>query len=215
MQKAFIFDVDGVLANTEPFWEEVKDEVFHKFLDKNVITAMGSTVGINMEGMYDLAVKYGAVLDKKEFFDSFYEKADWVYENATLTPGLEELGNTLSKYNYAIALVSASPKDWIDKIACRLPFQEQIRHIISLEDRADLPHKPAPDGYLEAMKELGAIPEATVILEDSNTGIESAKSSGAYVIGLKQNLVPGYDQRGADIYAQDLQEVVSILKNRN
>ena len=211
MQKAFIFDVDGVLANTEPFWEKVKEEVFNKFLEPNVIEAMGSTIGINMDGIHDLATEHGATLDKEAFFDAFYNKADWVYESATLTPGLDELGKALIKLNFGIAVVSASPREWIDKVLHRLPFLEQVGHIISLEDRDDLAHKPAPDGYLEAIKELNSTPAHTIILEDSNAGIASAKAAGAYTIGLKQNLIEGYTQQGADAYANDLGEVIDIV----
>ena len=214
MQKAFIFDVDGVLANTEPFWELAKKDIFKTFFDKHVIDCMGSTVGINMDGMYELAAKHGAKIVKKDFFDAFYEKADWVYGNAPLTPGLKELGEKLSELNYSIAVVSASPKDWIDRIIQRLPFKDEIGHVISLEDRADLAHKPAPDGYAEAIKELNSTPESTTILEDSNAGIASAKATGAYTIGLKQNLVEEYEQTGADVYAKDLTEVIEIVGNR-
>lgn len=61
------------------------------------------------------------------------------------------------------------------------------------------------------MKALEASPESTVILEDSNSGIKSAKASGAYTIGLKQNLVNGYIQEGADAYAETMADVIDIV----
>lgn len=214
MKRAFIFDMDGVLANTEPFWEVAKKDIFSHFLEEEVISRMGSTVGIDMQGMYDLAVGHGAMLDKEKFFQAFYAKAGWVYENATLTPGLNELGELLIKLGYSIGVVSASPREWIGGVIDRLSFKEKIEYIISLQDREDLPHKPAPDGYQEAMRQMDSVPEATTILEDSNAGIASAKSSGAFTIGLTQNLVPGYEQKGADVYADSIEEVVKLVENR-
>lgn len=206
--------MDGVLANTEPFWEAAKKEIFSHFLEEEVISRMGSTVGIDMQGMYDLAVGHGAMLDKEKFFRAFYAKAGWVYKNATLTPGLNELGEVLIKLEYSVGVVSASPREWIGGVIDRLSFKEKIEHVISLQDREDLPHKPAPDGYLEAMRQMGSAPEATIILEDSNAGIASAKSAGAFTIGLTENLVPGYMQKGADMYANSIEEVIELLKNR-
>ncbi|HSW88764.1 MAG TPA: HAD family hydrolase, partial [Candidatus Saccharimonadales bacterium] len=84
----------------------------------------------------------------------------------------------------------------------------------SLDKRSDLPHKPAPDGYLEAIRMLGSTPQSTIILEDSNAGIASAKAAGAFVIGLRENLVEGQSQNGADIYADNINEVISIIKNK-
>lgn len=95
----------------------------------------------------------------------------------------------------------------------RLKFQDSIELIISLYDRPDLENKPHPAGYLEAMRAMEAAPNDTYILEDSNAGIESAKSSGGYTIGLKQNLVAGYRQEGADIYADTMDDVISIVKD--
>lgn len=214
MKRAFIFDVDGVLANTEPSWESAKKEIFFQFLNEEIVSLMGSTVGIDMQGMYDLAVQHGAMLDKEKFFQSFYTKADWVYKDANLTPGLDELGETLNKLGYSIGVVSASPREWIGGVIGRLSFKEKIEHVISLQDREDLLHKPVPDGYLEAMRQMGSGPEATIILEDSNAGIASAKSAGAFTIGLTENLVPGYIQKGADVYVDSVQEVIEILENR-
>ena len=83
--------------------------------------------------------------------------------------------------------------------------------MISLEERKDLAHKPSPAGYLEAIKTLGVTPESSIILKDSNAGIASAKASEAYTIGLKQNLVKGYNQEGADIYADTVEDVIKIV----
>ncbi len=206
--------MDGVLANTEPYWEAAKAEVFNEFLNPLVVQKMGPTMGLNMDSIYNLAVECGASLDKEALISAFYAKAHWVYENAALTPNVEELGRALQRMNYAIAIVSASPTDWMSTIVGRLPFRESIRHLISLEDRKDLAHKPAPDGYLEAMRELGSGPETTIILEDSNTGIASAKASGAYTIGLRENLIEGYVQEGADTYVENMGDVLQILENR-
>ncbi len=93
----------------------------------------------------------------------------------------------------------------------RLKFKDDLSIIISLDEREDLDHKPSPDGYLEAIKVLDTTPSSTIVLEDSNPGIAAAKAAGAYVVGLKLNLLPGYIQTGADMYVDKIDEIARIL----
>lgn len=215
MNKAFIFDLDGVLIDNEPIWNTAKQQIYHDLFGEEVITKMGSTVGINMDGIYNLALKNGSKVPKKVFLNAFFEKAHNIYSTAPLTSGIEALVDTLHKNNFKIGIVSASPREWIDLVTKRIKNSDKISLIVSLYDRKDLPHKPAPDGYLEAMRLLDAEPKSTLVLEDSNTGIKSAKSAGAYTIGLKENLVKGYDQKGADWYANNLAEVEKKVKKND
>jgi len=53
--------------------------------------------------------------------------------------------------------------------------------------------------------------QKTIILEDSNPGIASAKAAGAFTIGLRQNLIDGYQQVGADAYANTIDEVIALV----
>lgn len=210
--KAFIFDFDGVLINNEPLWEIAKTELYQKLFGKEIFLCMGSTLGVNQEDIFKRAVKCGATVEKDVFIREFQKYAPEIYRNAPLVPGIDSIGKTLTDLGYEIAIVSASPMEWINIALDRTDFKKYVRHIISLYDRDDLPHKPAPDGYLEAMKILGASPKETFILEDSNAGIESAKASGAYAIGFKQNLIDGYVLSNADAYADNLEEVIALLK---
>lgn len=126
------------------------------------------------------------------------------------------LVKSLLNLDYHIGIVSGSPLSWITTVTKRLSFEDDIELVISLYDRHDLGNKPEPDGYVEAMHALRSTPATTIILEDSNSGIAAAKSSGAYTIGLKQNLVDGYIQNGADDYAETMIDVIELVRqNRN
>ena len=95
----------------------------------------------------------------------------------------------------------------------RLTYKDKFSYVLSTNQRDDLKAKPAPDGYLDAIKNLDSDPEHSIILEDSNRGIQSAKASGAFVIGFKENLVPEYKQEGADACAENMSEVVKIVES--
>ncbi len=213
MNRAFIFDVDGVLVNNESMWEEAKKEIYVKNFGQEIFEKLGSTLGLDMEAIYKKAVAHGSNVSKDKLFETFFKYAIDIYQNAPLTPGIQELGNTLIKLGYKLGIVFASPKKWVDVVVNRLEFKEHLDVIISLHERSDLLHKPAPDGYIDSINKLGGTPKSTIILEDSNAGIASAKAAGAYTIGLQQNLVQGYKQQGADIYVKNIEEVIQIAKD--
>lgn len=212
MNKAFIFDLDGVLIDDERIWEEEKAKLYLKVFGQEVANRLSSTLGLNMEAIHERAVGCGSQIDKKTFIDAFYAIAPEIYRTAPLTKGLDTLAAFLKSQNYRIGVVSASPLSWITTVTKRLSFENDIALIISLHERQDLSHKPAPDGYLEAMQSLEASPESTIVLEDSNAGIASAKASGAFTIGLQQNLADRYSQTGADAYAATANDVIGLTK---
>lgn len=212
MKKLFIFDLDGVLIDDEAIWERKKQQLYDRLFGDEVHQKMGSTIGINIDGIYDKATAAGTSVSKDEFVAAFYEAAGDVYSTAPIPDGTAELAGALMGMDYCLAIVSASPLSWITTVTKRLPFEDDIELIISLHERDDLSHKPDPDGYLEAMRALQASPQTTVILEDSNSGIQSAKASGAFAIGLKQNLIDGYVQSGADAYADIMNDVIALVE---
>jgi HAD superfamily hydrolase (TIGR01509 family) len=215
MNKAFIFDLDGVLIDDEKVWNNKKQELYLRLFGKEVTEKMGSTLGINMDGIYDKAVAAGTHIAKGHFLDEFFKLAADIYNTAPIPDGIKELTDTLINLNYHIGIVSASPLSWITTVTKRLTFEDQIEFIISLHEDNALKHKPEPDGYLEAMWALGASPKNTIVLEDSNLGIKSARAAGAYTIGLKQNLVDDYKQVGADAYAETIIDVIDLVKEKS
>lgn len=212
MNKAFIFDLDGVLINDEAIWEEKKQKLYIETFGHEVTIKLGSTLGVNMDGIYEKALVAGAKVERQTFIDGFHDIANDIYQTAPITDGLDDLIGVLKELEYRIGIVSASPLAWITTVTKRLSFENEIELIISLHERPDLAHKPAPDGYIEAMEVLQTTPATTIILEDSNSGIKSAKLSGALTIGLRQNLVDGYKQTGADAYADTIEEVGTLVR---
>lgn len=211
VNKAILFDFDGVIIDSESLWEKIEARMHQKVFEPDVYRQLGSTIGLSIDSIHDKAVACGSKVEKEVLVGEFYDRAPEVYTKAPLTPGIDTVGKTLNDLGYTIGIVSASPRTWIDIALDRTAFKNHVEKIISLYDRTDLPHKPAPDGYLEAMRFFKATPANTVILEDSNTGIRSAKASGAHTIRFTQNLVQGYVQVDADSTAHSLDDVVVIL----
>jgi HAD superfamily hydrolase (TIGR01509 family) len=206
-----MFDLDGVLINNEAKWEKIKKEIFTEIYGKDIYLKLGSTLGIGIGPIHKKAIRLGAKAPFKNLENAWHKYALKIYKETSITDGIEKLGKALVENDYGIAIVSASPKSWVNLVINRLSFRKNIAAVISLHDRPDLKHKPEPDGYLEAIKFLKSHPSKAFVLEDSNVGIQAGKNAGARVIGLRQNLIKGYVQKGADIYVNKVEEIIKII----
>jgi len=214
MNKAFIFDMDGVIVNSEQIWKLFENDFLDRILGKEIAKNIGDTVGTNVEFIYEKACALGLQMSKRVFREFYDTTAYKVYARATITPDLDKLVAFLLDHHFKLGLVSASPQNWIDQVLPRLSFTKDIECILSLDARPDLSPKPSPDGYLETMKCLGSDPAHTIILEDSNAGIESGLNSKAYTIAFTYNLIEGYTQIKADAVADTIDEVIKIVHKR-
>lgn len=179
---------------------------------KDIAEKVGDIIGITLTMTYNRAVQHGYTMKKTQFVRLYDQKAEEIYAKAAITPGVDTLATKLLELGFRLALVSSSGRNWINFVLPRISFSDKLDSIISLNDQTDLQSKPSPSGYLEAIKQLDAVPSTTIILEDSNKGIQAAKASGAYVIGFRQNLVPEYKQEGADVYADTMEDVIRIVE---
>ncbi|OGG50335.1 hypothetical protein A3C18_00220 [Candidatus Kaiserbacteria bacterium RIFCSPHIGHO2_02_FULL_54_11b] len=215
MNKAFIFDMDGVLIDSEPVWEKYEREYLPQFFGKEVAEKMGNLVGLGVNDLMDRALALGAVFDRKEYLEKADKIAKLVYAQSAITVGVEHLADQLTETGFKLGLVSQSPHNWIDQVVPRLPFNKRLNVIVSLHDHPELKRKPEPDGFIEALRLLNTKPEHSIILEDSNLGIQAAKAAHIYTIGFRGNLVKGYEQTGADAYADTMDEVIRLIEARS
>ena len=211
-EKAFIFDMDGVLIDTERTWMAYGNDFLVNLFGKEIADEIGDTIGMTVNTVYEKAISYGASTNYDEYLKIYDKEAAFIYSKATITGGVEQLVEKLVFLKFKLGLVSSSRRNWIDRVLPRLSFRDRLEQIISLNDRSDLKPKPNPDGYLEALKNLRANPKYSIVLEDSNSGIQAAKAAGAYVIAFRGNLVEGYEQKGADAYAGTMDDVSRLVE---
>ena len=212
MNKAFIFDMDGVIIDSEAVWSKREKEFLINLLGQEIYEKikdhlMGSTTNV----IYDLIKQYGGTISKKDFLKEYDRQAMHVYSLSTPTNDINKLLQKLTDLGFRIGLVSASHRLWIDEVLKKIRNGNLFDYTLSLTERSDLRPKPAPDGYLEAIKILGSTPEKTIILEDSNKGIAAAKASGAFTICLREHLADDYPSTGADMYIENLKTLLTFL----
>jgi len=186
--EAVIFDMDGVLVDSEVYWGQSRIE-FAKarnkiWTDADQREAMGrSTIGWAqvMKDRLQLDMSTDDIIaEMKQRVIAHYEE-----RMPTRSGALEAV--QLAAEHYRVGLASGSPTEII-KSVMQLTGLDQIFEVMVYGDT--IPNgKPAPDIYLEAMKRLGVSAEVTVGLEDSANGIRALHAAGMYIIAAPS---PGY-----------------------
>jgi len=211
--KAFIFDMDGVIVDSEPVWERYEQIFLSELMGQQTYLKIKDQIlGNSINGIYQVACQYGLKISKEEYLQIYDENAKKVYKEAKLTPGVQSFIDKLISMGFKLGLVSSSRQNWIDLVLKRLRASNQFGFVISLNDAENMQPKPSPCGYLKAIEMLGSIPSSTIILEDSNKGIQAAKASGARTICLKQNLPINYQPVGADMYVQNIIDLINQVE---
>lgn len=179
--QAVIFDMDGVLVDSEVYWDKSRIE-FAKdrgevWTDEFQRLAMGrSTVGwaTVMQEKLELDDTIDDIIaEMKQRVIAHYE------ERMPTRPGAIESVKHM-KQHFRVGLASGSPTEII-KAVLRITGLDQIFEVMIYGDT--IPNgKPAPDIYIEAMAQLGVTPDVTVGIEDSANGIRSLKNAGMYAV---------------------------------
>jgi HAD superfamily hydrolase (TIGR01509 family) len=177
---AVLFDMDGVIVDTEDFWRARERDVI---LPETVVgepPAQDEIRGINYRETFDyLADNYEVALSREAFLDRYESAAEDLYETADLLPGFRDLLADLREQEVRIAIVSSSPRAWIERVVER--FDLDVDRLVSTED-VDGPGKPAPDVYAVAAERVGADPADCVAVEDSPNGVRAATRAGILTI---------------------------------
>ena len=207
---AVLFDMDGVLVDSERFWHAFEDEwVFAEATEGT--PARDEITGRNYREIYDyLDETYGTTVSKEEFVDRYDEHAmDVVYgDGVSLMDGAETLFDDL-RDGCKVAIVSSAPQAWISVVRERFDL-DPLDLVLSADD-IDEAGKPEPYIYEHAAAELGVSPESCVVVEDSYNGVQAASRAGTYVIGYRTPENQGVDHSAADEVVEGPEELRAAL----
>jgi len=205
---ALLFDMDGLMVDSEPMWfdverefarahggdwtEELADACVGKGL-MNTLVVMGKTFGFEVDGPRMLA----------EIIDAFIMRAG---ELRTKPGCLEILGAAHGKVPMACA--SSSHRRLVETVLARLSLA-RFFDVVVTGDSVVHP-KPAPDVFLAAVAQLHVAPARCVVLEDSMAGVTAGRAAGMYVIAIPEH-DPAPFRPLADAVLQDLHEAQTHL----
>ncbi len=212
MNITVLFDMDGVIVESEHLWDTMEPPYLKKILTPDIAERIvGNTRGCSVSVIYETAKKYGYNGNKEEFYSGYYPLGEQIYANAPLTEGMEPLIKKLHDNGAVIGLVSSSCKPWIMAVVNRMSISGSCFGFIeSVDDHPNLRPKPAPDGYLAAMRELHADPARTIIIEDSQTGVNAALAANVHVCCFTAHVHESFAQ-GAHVYANTIKELEKVI----
>ncbi|QSX00482.1 HAD family hydrolase [Haloterrigena alkaliphila] len=196
---AVLFDMDGVLVDSEDYWVEFEREDLFPDAVPDDDVDLAETSGMNFREIYDyLEAEYGTAISREEWEDRFGEAAEEIYtERVELLDGLPDLLAELDERGITTAVVSSSPHEWIDLVLERFDLEGEFDRVISADD-IEAASKPAPDVFEYATDEVGVPAEDCVVVEDSENGIEAGARAGTVVVAYRIAAHGDIDRSSAD-----------------
>jgi beta-phosphoglucomutase len=212
--KAIIFDMDGVLVNTEPLHVLVERQLFAG-LNLNITEKEHSTyMGVANEVMWteiirkhDLPYKPKLLVERnrKAFMSCISEQKE-----IELMPGVLNVLEKLSYKRIPLAVASSSDAETIEIVLSRTGLDKYFLYKVNcgLVERS----KPEPDIFLFAAALLSVKPEECMVIEDSANGIKAAKAAGMYCVAYAGKSSGTQDQSLADVSIDHFSQLEGILK---
>ncbi|MBD2795079.1 hexitol phosphatase HxpB [Xenorhabdus sp. 18] len=177
--EAAIFDMDGLLIDSEPYWEQGEKSVFSELgLDLNLAETLPDTLGLRIDQVVELWYQASPWqgTSKSEVEQRIIDHVvQSVKKNRPLLPGVEYALNLCRERGLKIGLASASPYEMLEQVLELFNLRHYFDVVVSA---AHLPYsKPHPDVYLLAASQLGVSPIHCLTLEDSFNGMIATKAA--------------------------------------
>ena len=214
MIKAVIFDVDGLLLDSEPIWSladrellkrrgiDYRDELKTRIVGKGQVESAQ-----NIKDYYQLRDPIDELVTERRKILNELLKA-----NLRLMPGAQKLIDLLAKNNFRLAIASSQSKEIIDLIIKSFALGEKFSVIVYGDEVVR--GKPEPDIYLLAAERLAIWPEEALVLEDSNNGAIAAKKAGMKVIVIPNQYNRGQAFPLADLVVESLADITpEVISN--
>ena len=210
-KKAIIFDMDGVLVDTE----SVYLNNFRSFLrnhgkkvnEELLLKSVGADSRMTWRCLASMWGTEGATEEIRELFHKEYPDGTINYREC-LFPGIKELLGKLKTQGYCVALASSTRRKEIERMLGENDLHEYFEVIVSGEDFKE--SKPNPEIYSHTCAELHLSPEECIVVEDSNYGIRAGKAAGMKVIAIKDCRF-SQDQSLADYMIENTCDLAELI----
>ena len=206
--KAVIWDLDGVIADTGPFhlgaWQQLAEEMGLPFTAEDFRRVFGlknSDVIRKVLAPDISVVQVEALAERKE--EIFRAR---VKGNIKPLPGVLPLLHSPKEKGFSLALASSTVPENIKLLLSSLGIEQLFDCLVSGQDVSR--GKPDPEGFLLAAKKLGVEPRCCVIIEDAVDGVRAAKAAGMKCIAVA-NTHPWETLAVADLTVDSLETVAS------
>ena len=203
---AVVFDMDGVLVDTEHLWDEVREELTTEWGGRYTPEAQEAMMGMSsLEWSRYLHETVGLREPAETINAEVVRRMLARYEvDLPVVPGSVAAVRRLDRLGFRLAVASSSNRELIDAVLRRLELAALFEATVSSEEVAR--GKPAPDVYVEAARRLEVQPARCAAIEDSASGIRAARAAGMRVVAYPNRHYPPAAEvlRSADVVIDSL-----------
>lgn len=202
--RAVVFDLDGLMFNTEELYQQVGGEILrkrgHEFTPELLNAIMGRPGHVALAMMIEWhrldATVETLVAETRELFPPILDR------RLAFMPGLAELLESLERAAIPKGIATSSGREFTLNVLGRFELPPRFAFILTAEDV--LEGKPAPEIYLKAARRFGVDPSEMLVLEDSHNGCRAAKSAGAITVAVPSGHSRSHDFEMAHLIADSL-----------
>lgn len=182
--KAVIFDMDGILIDSEIHWHEVEKQIWEDCNIEFTEHFRKKILGKKLSDIIDIAATFNQKLSVSEIHSIFDKHAKSVYgKMSNVMPGVNDLLQKFHASNIKMAIASSSKQEWIDIVLNRFGYAEMF-NVLSSAESLGVVGKPNPAVYNVTIERLGLKGKDVIVFEDTSVGTQAAKASGAYVVSV-------------------------------
>ncbi len=183
--RAVVFDMDGLLADSEPVWHQAEHDLAArwgaKWTHADAVAGTGKGIPNTAERIAHAAGRpFSPKDDIAALVDAFLARAASVRPK----PGAREIVLRLATRRVPIGLGSSSPLRVVSTVMRAIGLEGAFDAVVTSDDVANV--KPAPDIFLVCAARLGVETSACVVLEDSGAGVEAGKRAGMCVCAVPE-----------------------------
>ena len=209
---AIIFDMDGLLFDTETLYQEAILLAAAEGGHEIAVDVFNRTVGLPWAESRALLLSHFGEAFRVDEFQATWVRHFWVIAETRLAlkPGALELLDTLDQFRLPRAIATSSSRRTVERHLTAHNLMGRFEQIVAHGDYDR--GKPAPDPFLKAAERLGVEPRLCLALEDSHNGIRSASSAGMMTVMVPDLLEPTEEIRALCIFvARDLHDVRRLI----
>lgn len=210
MLKAVIFDMDGVLVDSEPIHYEAEKIALAAFnvrytreIHKCYIGRSEQSFWLGMSELFGVDLDIKLMMEKKH--ESFMES---IALAKSIKPAVNLVKTLSQSKSCALGLASSATKQLVFEILEHIGLEEYFGVI---QSGSDVEHaKPAPDIFLRAAEKLGVAPKNCIVIEDSLNGVKAGKSAGMTVVAVPNEYTREFDFSSADYVLDSLDDFMRL-----
>jgi len=215
MIRAIIFDLDGLLIDSEGSWNAIRNQIFSEYGKPWTNADQKAVMGVNTQEWANYMLRrLGSDLDSQQLAQMVVDRLSALYQKEIpFLPGAKEAIRIAGK-QYPLGLASGSHHSLLNIVTSHPDLTGKFQAVVSADDVQS--GKPSPDIYIETARKMGVSPENCLCLEDSGNGIRAGKAAGMKVIAIPdvRYAPPKGVLQMADLVLKSLGEFTPVLLDR-